>query len=209
MRERPIIFNAEMVRAILGGRKTQTRRVIKSQPWPDVFSYIGVGVTGLWCGYYVDPDIPVWEANCPYGKPGDQLWVRETWATPGNWDEYKPSDLLDNWFNTQQVKYRATEPYPDGGYYKWRPSIFMPRWASRIQLEVESVRIEKVQDITPEDCAAEGCQHWTVDGIVHKSARKYFKKLWDSINKKRGFGWDVNPWVWMIHFKVIEVKNGY
>lgn len=201
-RERPIIFNAEMVRAILNGNKSQTRRVIKPQPKYDRFDHIGCNFSGLWMGWPESMDDIIWEAHCPYGKIGNQLWVRETWATPGNYDHIKPSKLLDYMFPSSSLKYRATEKYGDA-YFRWRPSIHMPGWASRIQLEVLSVKVETVQDITDEDIVAEG-------GFVYGSgAWEWFIPLWNSINEKRGFGWDTNPWVWVVEFKVIEVKNGH
>lgn len=202
MREKPILFSEEMIRAILAGEKTQTRRVIKPQPKYDHFSHIGAGLTGLWCGYlYLDD--PAWEARCPYGKTGDQLWVRETFATPSKWDQYKPSELLDNWLRPDQLVYKATERYPDGDYYKWRPSIFMPRWASRIQLQVESVRVERIQEISEKDALAEGTMH---NGFVSKTVSEVavFKGLWDEINERRGYGWEKNPWVWVVEFSMIQ-----
>ena len=168
MKERPVLFSGEMVRAILEGRKTQTRRVIKPQP--------------LWVG---DPNVafkthsanPKGIINCPYGQPGDRLWVRETFAGTKN----------------TGFAYRAT----DTAYgHKWRPSIFMPHWASRINLEVVSVRVERVQDISIEDAYDEGME-WGDQGCGVLE----FKNLWDSINLKRGYGWDANPWVWVIEFK--------
>jgi hypothetical protein len=174
MKEQPILFKAETVRAILEGRKTQTRRIIKSQSTtseiyqrPDelwIYTINGVGV-GL-------------PFKCPYGQIGDRLWVRETWAP-----SYHGEDCI----------YRAD---PDDEIFKftgkWKPSIFMPRWASRINLEITNVRAERLQDITEEAAQAEGCE-----------SRDSFKSIWDSINGGRSFGWDSNPWVWVIEFKKI------
>lgn len=138
--------------------------------------------------------IPV---KCPYGGVGDRLWVRETWATPGNYDHIKPSELTKSlWF---EIIYRANERYPL--YYHWRPSIFMPRWASRILLEVISVRVERLQDITDDDAKAEGMTAWhdTANGTVY---RPEFELLWQSINgKTSGHSWNDNPWVWVIEFR--------
>lgn len=241
-RELPIIFNAEMVRAILEGRKTQTRRVIRPQPKYDSFDHLGCGFTGLWAGWPESKDDIIWEARCPYGKPGDQLWVRETFAEickladPYCWCEYPSGEYNPDHY----IEYRADtgNKYPgdwdDAGPEeraeyapRWRPSIHMFRWMSRIQLEVLSVKVERVQDITEEDVIAEGIkgflyQYGTAGGGWKRmaypafpdkeggfsTARQAFEALWDSINKKRGFGWDVNPWVWVVEFKVIEVKNG-
>jgi hypothetical protein len=144
MKERPILFNSKMVNAILDGRKTQTRRLKglnkphKSKP--DIVHKRDEN--GEWIQFL----------RCPYGQPGDRLWVRETWATPGNWDEIKPSELIEYpGFNTDLIAYRATENYGDA-YFKWRPSIHMPRWASRITLEITEVRVEQLQEISLEDC---------------------------------------------------------
>ena len=129
--------------------------------------------------------------QCPYGKPGDKLWVRETW---GLYDT-EPKDGPEN----ATVFYRAT----DGGrydlrYQKWRPSIFMPRWASRITLEMVDVRIERLQDMSEGDVYKEGC---IVCPKTDMRPFVVFETLWDSINVKRGFGWDKNPWVWVVSFK--------
>ena len=175
MKERPILFNGEMVRATLDGRKTQTRRAIKPQP----------GFQG---------NTPIECIHCPYGDPGDRLWVRETWAKgPQNhgWGE---------------VIYKATfgammKPVCEG-FTKWKSPRFMPRKYSRITLEVTGVRVERLQDITHRDALAEGVSY-----DVSKSdgaPLKRFQVLWDSNNAKGGFGWDDNPWVWVIEFKAIQ-----
>lgn len=189
MTDRPILFSGEMVRAILEGHKTQTRRVIdfrerfpgdSPHSIPDSFAHIdGGGNWVFWSGgdspglaEFTKKAYPNGEGfECPYGKPGDTLWVRETWAIDKAWDTIKPSDISSYWGG---LYYRATGDNPAG---KWRPSIFMPRWASRISLLVKAVRAERVQEIS----------HDT---------------LWDSINAPRGYGWSVNPWVWVIEFEV-------
>lgn len=191
MSEKPILFSGPMIRAILAGEKTQTRRVItKCGPYSPMHEYLGDWIQN---GFH----------SGPYGEPGDQLWVRETFATPSKWDQYKPSELLDNWLRPDQLVYKATERYPDGDYYKWRPSIFMPRWASRIQLQVESVWVERVQEISEKDALAEGTMH---NGFVSKTVSEVavFKGLWNEINEKRGYGWDKNPWVWVVEFSIIQ-----
>ena len=219
MKERPIIFNGEMVRAILAGRKTQTRRVIKPQPDKDVLQVGYSFFTGEgeieW--RYAGGKFQIVKCRCPYGKSGDQLWVREAWAAfqdGGFYDGIKPSELLDHWFNSANLKYRATEDYPDGGYYKWRPSIHMPRWASRIQLEIIKSWPEKLQDITVENAIAEGIER--INNHAHWAWKDYsgnnqvlspifsFESLWDSINAKRGFPVEDNPWVWAVEFRVIK-----
>jgi hypothetical protein len=177
MKERPILMSAPMVRATLADIKTNTRRVIKPtwQPATDR-QYIAMS------NYRA-------AAACPYGQPGDLLWVRETWCDgyPGTADPYL---------------YRAT--YEGGASHKWKPSIFMPRAASRLTLRITDVRAERVQDATPEDCLAEGI---TPDMEIHagqywrEDARERFTALWDGINAKRGYGWAANPWVWVISFE--------
>lgn len=197
MKERPILFSGPMVRAILHGTKTQTRRVIKPQPWylPEAYDRFagwmwtrtgdGDG-TGLAWGSEVAPEQvsePL-SVYCPYGAPGDLLWVRETWRVNGNEHDYAMA-------GPDKVFYRADEDWnADAG---WRPSILMPRWASRITLEVTSVRVQRLQDISHEDGKAEGFD--SLDG---------FALLWDRINEKRGYGWHANPWVWAVEFRAVK-----
>ncbi len=195
MRERPILFNPEMVRAILDGRKTQTRRVIKPQP-----------VLGKpWKDWMIDPhemDLPT--AYCPYGIRGDQLWVRESFSvTEHDLVTYKADNV------TRQIKGIADSRMCAYEWKRkptvWRPSIFMPRWASRLTLEITSVRVERVQQMARIDAWKEGmscpdCKnHSPVCTCIWQ-----FSVLWNSINAKRGFGWDVNPWVWVIEFRQVE-----
>jgi hypothetical protein len=199
-----------MVRAILEGRKTQTRRVmVPVREIPDARAWREETVAGVSYaepGYWVAniPDrygdsqsVYTGRAHCPYGVPGDRLWVRETFAThkhiPGH-IEYRAS-------------HREPAEYPFGHIYddqtRWRPSIFMPRWASRLTLEITEVRVQRVQEISEDDCIAEGVEQWSDSA---NSPRWKFQCLWDSINAKRGFGWDKNPWVWAITFKQIPVS---
>lgn len=176
MKEYPILFSSEMVQAILEDRKTQTRRVIKPQP-PE-----------LWGGI---SEIAAMINHSPYGKPGDRLWVRETWTTHEN---DKGADCL---------LYKADVPDPEN-YGPWRPSIFMPRWASRITLEVVGVRVQQVQDISHTDAIAEGVEDTDkapYGFAVTSYAIANYRVLWNLINAKRGFGWAVNPWVWAIEFR--------
>jgi len=188
MKETPIIFSANMVRAILNGTKTMTRRIIKPQPSSNSKIFVRALTNRLWWqefdGYY--EDAPPRMFKCPYGQVGDRLWVRESYCI--NALTEKPMYKAD-FIGTEWV-------LPAGG---WRPSIFMPRWASRITLEITEVRVERLQEISREDVLAEG-----VSWQDYKQSYDWaFKKLWDSLNAKRGYGWDANPWVWVIGFKVI------
>ena len=206
MAEKPILFSGEMVRAILEGRKTQTRRVIK--PQPVVPKWTGID----WAEVGADNTIHR-RIKCPYGRPGDLLWVRETWS--GSTESgyvYKPSE-------GQRIWYRADNNRPTWADGRWRPSIFMPRWASRITLRVTDVHVERVQDISEADAIAEGIEraetargetlNWDYDIEDFPDPRLFdpvdsFQTLWDLINAKRGFGWDVNPWVWAVTFEVVQ-----
>ena len=198
MKEHPILFNTENVRAILDGRKAQTRRVIKSQPPASYHSPIEI-VDAMWG--FLKPsqgDLPH-IITCPYGQAGDRLWVRETWNVGYEYDALSPSGL----WNHPQVYYIADDLRGIALIGKTRPSIFMPRWASRITLEITEVRVERLQEISINDCKNEGIKDrvtkvgndWLSDAIVQ------FRELWDSLNAKRGYGWEVNPWVWVVLFR--------
>ncbi len=190
--EKPIIFNTEMVKAILDGRKTQTRRAVKPQPFGDVFcgpelyEPITIDKNGEKCPgvpiYGIFDDDGEWGIKCHY-QPGDILWVRETWNI----------DSEGNYF------YRASE---EEGLFNWKPSIHMPREAVRIFLRVTDVSVERLQEITDEGARAEGCYCIHEAAIpFQKLAGQSFEDLWDSIYAKRGYGWEKNPWVWVIEFK--------
>lgn len=229
MKERPILFSAEMVRALLAGRKTQTRRVVKlpktidgtpdgnKADWDLAVrpSYCSDAVVAFYDRAFPVETYPTL-SNCPYGQPGDFLWVRETWATWRSLDDISPVHILQK----PGLEYRA-----DGcltvsggkllGRGKWRPSIFMPRWASRIMLKIKSVRVERVQEITDADALAEGVEPWPFGDRVPvgfmeipqasvKPALK-FAVLWDHINASRGCGWVTNPWVWVVEFERIQL----
>lgn len=184
--ERPILFSGEMIRAILDERKNQTRRVVKPQPSRDVLN----GAPGFWKepSYYTH----VWK--CPYGRPGSVLWVRETWLPRAEGKAFL---------------YRADfDPVNAAGtgamYGGWKPSIHMLRRASRITLEITGVRVQRLQDIKADDAIAEGWprgQELYPNINTASKALDWYRKLWDSINAKRGFGWHVNPFVWAITFK--------
>ena len=318
MRERPILFSSPMVRAILNGRKTQTRRVVTPQPRvyaggchqnhkpkhsaPYFDAYCNAkktevnprGMSDRWCWCAVDDrQGPDW-IRCPYGVPGDRLWVRETWVEllavspatdepmpigPGERLIEPPTQWTDSegrlrWhYDGRVIAYRANSnvEFCDGDGFsgdmadrddipRWRPSIHMPRWASRITLEITDIHVERLLDISEEDAWNEGiaeltpstvksgvcnpvvaasavlglcrslspsrrgflasCASAAFAGITgwltpstipqsfpkEMSGRQAFALLWDSINAKRGCGWEINPWVWVISFK--PVKGG-
>lgn len=208
MKERPIIFNAPMVRAILANTKTQTRRVVKPQPETshDGEPYWYVGGYRAW-EYRDTTDILRKGGNslrCPFGAPGDRLWVRESWRAPASCDHIPPRSIADS----EARRFVADECVgPDAGFGKKRPSMFMPRWASRITLEVTGVRVERLHDISEGDAVAEGsvtvCM--TPTGEDNGSAiwgPDGYCALWESINGPGS--WDANPWLWAITFKRLE-----
>jgi hypothetical protein len=191
MKERPILFSGPMVRAILAGRKTMTRRVVKPQPYllyrPETYKVV---VDEYGQARWMDEeghsehtrgwDNPAY-LECPYGMPGDRLWVRETWRFGGCGDK----------------QYRADGEVPLR--CKWKPSIFMPRWASRITLEITGVCVDRLQDISVNDAREEGisekeCPNW--------HAVTDFAALWESINGRES--WDANPWVWVVEFRKVQ-----
>lgn len=209
MKEKPILFNTEMVKAILDDRKTQTRRVLKVQPSKE-------GMTLCTLMSTTDRDIRKHEGknhwqtlssdklevldsdnvffNCPYGKVGDRLWVRETFCVCPT-----------------RLSYKADHKILDCPDNKWKPSIYMPKKYSRIKLEITDIRVERVQEIKIDDSIAEGIpepreeKYFGCDSLIGRHKELYFRfvDLWDSINKKRGYGWDKNPWVFVICFKKI------
>lgn len=195
MRERPIIFSAPMVRAILEGRKTQTRRIVKPQPWPGI-PFIGIdGTVATWRRDYGDDTSMMSLVRLSHGQPGDRLWVKETWANrDSDGDAITPIYRADG------------EEYEDGdgcGFVpRWRPSIHMPRSASRIDLEITGVRVERLRDISNEDARAEGVSEW--DGDAPGDYRGAYRELWDALYAGRGYGWDDNPWVFVYDFERIE-----
>jgi len=197
MNEHPILFSGEMVQAILEGRKVQTRRVMRPQP-RDANQHYSLPKWEMWGGGYPDRGRLV---TCPYGQPSDLLWVRETWA---HWmtitDDVKAGDMpIEDALESVLYKADFTDEDWVGLHedYEWtfKPSIFMPRWASRITLEVVSVRVERVQDISEADAYAEGIG---LDPTLPHPLQ-WFKELWDTINAKRGGKkWLVEPWdLWL------------
>lgn len=202
VKERPILFSGRMVRAILEGHKTQTRRVVKFMSREDPTHFV-LCDNGLWQAASHDDgsDFPVGPAfPCPYGKPGDQLWVRETWQQYQEGPGGQRATIDVPCRNVGNLCYAADF---DEDPPRWRPSIHMPRWASRIQLEVTGVRVERVQDITYGDCKEEGVD---MSDVVYEPDWDFrsFQTLWDSINADRGYGWESNPWVWVVKFKQVE-----
>ena len=198
---KPILFSGEMVRAILDGRKTQTRRVIKPQPAFVANYYESGKKRTAWSGGSSDPKL----LKCPYGQTGDLLWVRETWASHKYMDDTKPSDFTAG-AQMLPVWYRADNVQSDERG-NWRPSIFMPRWASRITLRVAGVSVDRVQDMSDEDCINEGMWMYSPNNAGPAPeilSRGDFAELWDSINAKRGYAWDSNPWVWVVEFEVVS-----
>ncbi|WP_211130689.1 hypothetical protein [Serratia surfactantfaciens] len=211
MKESPVIFNGEMVRAILDGRKTQTRRALnwKRQPYTEMAERDD---GSLW-PWAEDGELggDIW-FSCPFGEVGDRLWVRETWQGPlvdeEHLDDYRAN--ADKFQTPEFCEYAA-----DGGARPefcdlddnvrqgWRPSIHMPRWASRITLEITGVRVERLQDISEADAIAEGgTQHFNIN---------WFGPLWASIYGVDS--WNANPWVWVIAFRRVgdsarEVERG-
>lgn len=203
MKMRPILFSAPMVRALLADRKTMTRRAIKKpEPtlFPDWFA------SASW-----EPDFGLvvkdkdgkgrgtWTRECPYGQPGDILWVRETFAT---------DDGKTFWYRADGETYNHGLP--------WKPSIHMPYKAARIFLQIKDIRVERLGAITKEDAQAEGLLklnasgRFVVDqgeqyfGLADHDPRAVFRRLWESINGKGS--WDANPWVWVVEFRRVEAK---
>ena len=227
MKERPILFSAPMVRAILEGRKTQTRRVITLKS-----SILRAGPTAT---YRMMPEgdalLERWpiqdrmmnnfgrceRVKCPYGVPGDRLWVKENWI-PVHFGSYEPiergehiphyPDSIQYAADTIHGYHTCWDTYPG----KWRSSLSLARWMSRITLEITDVRVQRIQDISEEDARAEGI-HQVLEPNTFELEEPYkstihkrrFSHVWDFINAKRGYGWDVNPWCWCISFKPAEV----
>lgn len=210
MNEKPILFSAPMVRAILDGRKTQTRRIIKKAPSEKINHRLidcngwnwQVDQQGIHPSLHRDIDDPL---LCGFGSIGDRLWVRETWRgvvlinSPGQAREYGVARYIPDEKLCKRIDYRATQE-PDGE--PWKPSIHMPRWASRINLEITGIRVERLQDISDDDAWSEGIDEAEVLTIPSANAASAaYSKLWESINGKGS--WDKNPWVWVIEFKMV------
>lgn len=192
MKERPIQFKGEMVRAILEGRKSQTRRTkglkdINEEPdcWkPFWFNDRGQNLIVSWesVNRLVAPNI---ETKCPYGKKGHRLWVKETYRVFSG-DE-----------GTNGIFYKADGKFINS--FLWKSSMFMPRWASRILLEITDISVERLQDISEKDATSEGV---AFTKYLNANARYHFMELWNKINGK--CPWELNPWVWVINFRKIK-----
>lgn len=220
MRERPIMFKGEMVRAILAGAKTQTRRPVKHRhDWAIEYRD---GKLWPWHPPYVYGEDDAW-MNCPYGVPGDRLWVRETWSVvdgeilyPANDGRMPwPSDHLDSLWDILDLHGEST-----------RPSIHMPRWASRLTLEIVIVRVERVNSMTLADARAEGIPQMHAEAVAaglcgetrvvikdgptcrdvwdNRTSVENFAALWDSLYAKTPKAWAANPWVWVVEFRRVD-----
>lgn len=201
MKERPILFSAPMVRALLDGSKSQTRRLVKPQPRAETEPVRPESRGSAKWVFMADADrstrFAFGDVRCPFGVPGDRLWVRETFSP---------------YIDASALKSRATYRADGSGLLprqRWFPSIHMPRWASRITLEVTDVRVERLTSISEADTVAEGIERHVDDGVAyygplnegHAVAQVAFERLWESIN---GAGsWDANPWVWVISFRKV------
>jgi hypothetical protein len=184
----PILFSGPMVRALLDGRKTQTRRIVKGEAldWLDA--------SGFAPAFVASPD----NGMCPYGQPSDSLWVRETWAARPDYDDLPPTEC-----GNEGIWWKASlSAWPQGYeacHGRWRPSIHMPRWASRLTLELTGVRVERLQGISDADAKAEGCDY-TERPPLSVGYYTAYRELWETINGPGS--WEANPWVWVLEFEV-------
>lgn len=236
MKQRPILFSAPMVRAILDGRKTQTRRLVSPQPLPPVHRWecidghwhargVTPGVARQYCTTWPDP------VGCPYGVVGDRLWVREEHYRFGHWEPVpgvRTPGGRQKWKfvgDTNEVLFEAPRAFRNGCHQKdpatsaWHKRLarFMPRWASRITLEVTGVRVEQLQGLSEADALAEGFLYMTNPyGRFYRAVesdawdddpRDAFRRIWERVNYKReGAAWASNPLVWVVGFRVLEAK---
>lgn len=222
MKARPIIFSAPMIRALLSGAKTQTRRVCKEQ---DLLTFLGnnsdeVGLRWVaptndagkrehdqWCAYCEDyPEEGVIPLGVGYGQPGDLLYARESFWQSASAHPDVCGEIETRWCG--QAEYgdeRPTFRPSTGNTWGRRPSIHQPRWASRLTLQLTDVRVERIQEISEADALADGGWNYA-NCPVHKAPERSFSELWDSINAARGYGWSENPWVWALYFRVIHAN---
>lgn len=221
MRERPILFSGPMVRALLADTKTQTRRAAKVESTLGIDSILAPRRAGGHAATYLLPDQAAEAAACcPYGRPGDRLWVREAFRFPASLDHLSPSVCGDKaldagyrtpWAPTQfeadgsrTGEWRGFDTPPEKTKPgKLRPGIHMPRWASRIALDIKAVRVERLQDISDPDALAEGCSH---DDMRHGDRlASVYARLWEDINGPGA--WAQNPWVWVVEFERAQAQQ--
>lgn len=180
--ERPIIMSSESIIAILAGRKTQTRRVVKplAESLPNDTNVLRLI-----------------RKRCPYGHPGDNLWVRETWRVADGYEYTLTAAEWEGGQNPAHIEYKANDPHPEN--VKWRSPLYMPKWAARLWLEISNIRVERLQEITSVGIESEGINP-RVRG--QGGCREDFKSKWNKLNAKRGYGyaWEANPAVWVIEF---------
>lgn len=221
MRDLPdlgILFSSSMVLALLAGRKTQTRRLVNPQPMPECPFTSFDGRTAIWRRVYsTSPEVSMTSTvRCRFAPVGRRLWVRETWAP---YPEDRQDPATDVCYRADRTTWGSTETDPPNvnrpkpwldlernptlAAPKWRPSLLMPRWASRITLEVTEIRVQRIQDISEEDAAAEGCDVSKEDHVPLYSHRATFERLWDTINPAAP--WTSNPWVFAVGFRRIDV----
>ena len=211
VKERSILFSAPMVRAILGGLKTQTRRVVKGS----------TEFKGPYNPEYMEAhkDSKGWASICPYGSPGERLWVRETWSPSTGAVPLARVPNVDprSEYPDIRVWYSCDNDRPTWAETNWHPSIHMPRWASRICLEITGVRVERLNEISHHDALQEGLIEWSDPPRVttlhyglnradvwETSAPAAYKRLWSTIHAADGpNGWAANPWVWVVEFRKV------
>jgi len=206
MKSRPILFSGPMILALLDGSKTQTRRIIKNDPYVVKYDITSDEADGnIICHGHAHA---VYDAKhkhpipCPYGAIGDRLWIKETYRSQAANDSQKPIDIEEG----DPIRYEADEHEDGNPLYGWgriRQSIYMRHWMSRLTLEITNVRVERLQDISPHDALAEGVGHNNMGNPVID-----YQNLWDSINAEKGpgehgYAWAGNPWVWALTFKRI------
>lgn len=227
MKELGILFSASMVRALLAGTKMQTRRIVKPQPSDDIagplsverFHPVAVDKHGdeqpgpeIFGAYDLSGE---WGAKCPYGEPGDRLWVREAYRLLLGYDDKPPREVSDGLPIRYEADGLGAEPTDAWRWGKLRPGMFMCRWMSRITLEIVSVKVERLQDISEADAYAEGITEWmrslhadpsvTRENVLAMSERfgtgprAVYSALWESLNGPGS--WDASPWVWVVEFK--------
>lgn len=212
MRERPIIERDGQVRAILEGRKSQTRRVIKLPPDHMAGGFVLTDGGDVWMDYQVAvsrPEIATAidlqsEHRCPYGVIGDRLWLKEAWNKEGGAVSYRADG---DWIADYRAAAESGIGVPRRPDLKWIPSVSMPRWASRIILEVTDVRVERLQDISEEDARAEGFEYEVLQAVSgeHKTARDNFSIFWD--NTRGNGSWASNPWCWVLTFSLMAEEK--